>query len=73
VKRWLVSTLVVLLITPLTLLRPDIPHDTLLGAYANGQSHFVTIDGASIHYRDEGAGPALVLVHGTNASLHTWG
>lgn len=71
-KRWLTRILVALLLVPLLLLRPDIPHNTLLGAYANDASRFITIDGMSIHYRDEGAGPILVLVHGTNASLHTW-
>lgn len=25
-----------------------------------------------VHYRDEGTGPALLLLHGTFASLHTW-
>ena len=25
-----------------------------------------------IHYRDEGIGPALILLHGSNSSLHTW-
>jgi pimeloyl-ACP methyl ester carboxylesterase len=25
-----------------------------------------------VHYRDEGAGPPLVLLHGTSSSLHTW-
>ncbi|GAB4395991.1 MAG: alpha/beta hydrolase [Microscillaceae bacterium] len=28
--------------------------------------------GMSVHYRDEGQGPALILLHGTAASLHTW-
>jgi pimeloyl-ACP methyl ester carboxylesterase len=26
----------------------------------------------SVHYRDEGAGPLLLLIHGTSSSLHTW-
>ena len=25
-----------------------------------------------VHYHDEGAGPPLVLIHGTASSLHTW-
>lgn len=33
---------------------------------------FATIDGARIRYRDEGSGPAVVLVHGFASSLETW-
>lgn len=54
---------------------PEIPHASLASKYANGASQFVTLpSGANVHYRDEGnrAGPALVLLHGSNASLHTW-
>jgi len=43
--------------------------------YTNAESEFFTdLDCARIHYRDQGnaAGEPLVLVHGSNASLHTW-
>lgn len=43
--------------------------------YANDASQFFTdSEGARIHFRDQGnpAGEPLVLVHGSNASLHTW-
>lgn len=33
---------------------------------------FATIDGARIRFRDEGTGPAVVLVHGFASSLETW-
>lgn len=36
------------------------------------ESEFMELDGMQVHYRDEGTGPALVLVHGTASSLHTW-
>jgi pimeloyl-ACP methyl ester carboxylesterase len=32
----------------------------------------MAINELRIHYRDEGTGDAIVLVHGTGASLHTW-
>lgn len=35
-------------------------------------SKFVVIDGTRIHYRDEGSGPVLVMLHGSRASLHQW-
>ncbi len=49
-----------------------IPLEELKSKYANEHSKFVTIEGTTIHYRDEGKGPALVLLHGVCASLHTW-
>ena len=40
--------------------------------YTNKQSKFIDIEGARIHYRDEGSGTPLVLLHGIGSSLHTW-
>lgn len=40
--------------------------------YIDNTSNFVTIDGNRIHYRDEGRGEVIVLLHGTASSLHTW-
>ena len=39
---------------------------------ATPPSRFVEVDGLRVHYRDRGAGPAIVLLHGSNASLFTW-
>jgi pimeloyl-ACP methyl ester carboxylesterase len=53
----------------------DIPPETLARRYANDASRFVELDGGTLaHLRDQGnpSGEALVLVHGSNASLHTW-
>ena len=50
----------------------DISVDDLAKVYANEQSKFVEIDGMQVHYRDEGQGIPIVLIHGTAASLHTW-
>ncbi len=52
--------------------RADIPLETLKQKYANDQSKFIDVLGMPVHYRDEGQGPVLVLLHGTAASLHTW-
>lgn len=54
---------------------PDIPVATLKAKYANEASQFVEVSpGTTIHVRDEGprSGLPVVLVHGSNASLHTW-
>ena len=40
--------------------------------YLNDASSFVSLDGNRVHYRDEGAGEVIVLIHGTASSLHTW-
>ena len=40
----------------------DIPATELEAKYANNASRFMNIDGVRIHYRDEGEGPAIVLV-----------
>ena len=41
-------------------------------AYLNEHSRFITIDNVNVHYRDEGKGPVLILLHGFGSSLHTW-
>lgn len=54
---------------------PDIPVATLKAKYASPASQFIEVSpGTTIHVRDEGPrdGFSVVLVHGSNASLHTW-
>ena len=54
---------------------PDIPIDRLRAKYTNAASQFVEVEpGYFIHVRDEGPrdGFPVVLVHGSDASLHTW-
>jgi pimeloyl-ACP methyl ester carboxylesterase len=52
--------------------RGDIPLGTLKARWANADSRFIEIEGMQVHYRDEGTGPLIVLLHGHSASLHTW-
>ncbi|MGB3722332.1 MAG: alpha/beta hydrolase, partial [Pacificimonas sp.] len=54
---------------------PDIPAEQLRAEYANAESEFIEIEpGLSVHVRDEGpaTAPALLLIHGSSSSLHTW-
>jgi pimeloyl-ACP methyl ester carboxylesterase len=54
---------------------PDRSADSLKPRWAKGPSKFVTIDGLSVHLRDEGLRNdphPIVLIHGTSSSLHTW-
>lgn len=54
---------------------PDIPVEELRAKYANAESEFIDLgNGLTVHLRDEGPtdAPAIILLHGSNASLHTW-
>lgn len=54
---------------------PDTDPAAMKAKYANAASRFVDVGGGlTVHLRDEGnpSGPVLVLLHGSNASLHTW-
>jgi pimeloyl-ACP methyl ester carboxylesterase len=66
------SLLLVAAIAITAMVRPDIPLETLLPEYGAPPSKFVEIEGMRIHYRDEGAGQPLVLLHGFGSSLYTW-
>jgi pimeloyl-ACP methyl ester carboxylesterase len=56
------------------LVQPDIPGTCLEERYTDEASQFVDVDGARVHYRDEGPrdAPVLLAVHGVYSSLHTW-
>lgn len=46
--------------------------ERLARRYLNEHSRFLDIEGIRFHYRDEGDGLILLLLHGVCASLHTW-
>jgi len=50
----------------------DKPIEELKAKYAKYPSRFIRIDGMDVHYRMEGRGKDLLLIHGMAASLHTW-
>lgn len=54
---------------------PDTDAAAMKTKYGGGASRFAELTpGLNVHYRDEGkrGGRVLVLIHGSNASLHTW-
>ena len=51
---------------------PDKSFAELAPNYAASPSSFIEVKGIKIHYRDQGQGYPIVLIHGTGASLHTW-
>jgi pimeloyl-ACP methyl ester carboxylesterase len=50
----------------------DIPAQVLEAKYTTPASKFLNVDGVRIHYRDEGSGPPLVLIHANFGSLLSW-
>jgi pimeloyl-ACP methyl ester carboxylesterase len=50
----------------------DIDIKELKNKYAYPSSSFISIDGINVHFRNVGKGEAILLIHGTGASLHTW-
>jgi pimeloyl-ACP methyl ester carboxylesterase len=53
--------------TTRTLARADV-----IARHADPASKFVELDGVQVHYKDEGDGPVILLVHGTFGDLADW-
>lgn len=74
--KWIGNLLLIAVIALLALgYTPDTDPAEMREKYASPASKFVAIGGGlTMHVRDEGKpdGPVLVLLHGSNASLHTW-
>lgn len=70
---WLALVAGLLALLYLLVRTPDIPADEARAKYGTADSQLIEISpGFNVHVRDQGRGPALFLVHGSNASLHTW-
>lgn len=63
---------VLLLIAFFAIQKKSIPLNELKEKYATTPSRFLEFDGMQVHYRVEGEGKPIVLIHGTGASLQTW-
>jgi pimeloyl-ACP methyl ester carboxylesterase len=74
--KWLGIVLLLLIVGGLVIgYTPDTDPVAMKAKYASASSQFLKLDdGTRVHVRDEGKqdGRALVLIHGSNASLHTW-
>jgi len=74
--KWLLIILVVLAGAFLLLRTPDTDPAAMKAKYGGPPSQFVDLGGGlTVHLRDEGPrdAPVLMLLHGSNADLHTWG
>jgi pimeloyl-ACP methyl ester carboxylesterase len=54
------------------LFRGDISSEEINEKYLTPQSHFIEVDGMSVHVRFMGEGEPIFLLHGSFSSLHTW-
>jgi pimeloyl-ACP methyl ester carboxylesterase len=50
----------------------NLSQDYLLERYATPQSTFAYLNRTLVHYRDEGQGPAILLIHGSLQDLYDW-
>ncbi len=66
---WGIALVLALILAPI---RSDISPEVLTATYAPSPSAFATVRGMQVHYRVQGKGPVLVLLHGMASSLHTW-
>jgi pimeloyl-ACP methyl ester carboxylesterase len=75
VFRGFLALVALLVIAFLICRTPDTDAAEMRAKYGGPPSQFVAIgEGVTVHLRDEGPkqAPALILLHGSNADLHTW-
>lgn len=76
ILKWLLAGIGLILIGGLLLgYTPDTDPAAMRAKYGGGASRFLTLEpGLTVHIRDQGPrnADAIVLIHGSNASLHTW-
>jgi len=75
VLRVLLGLVVVLVAAFLIFRTPDTDAAEMRAKYGAAPSQFIEIaDGVRVHLRDEGPkdAPAIILLHGSTADLHTW-
>ena len=71
-KYFLYALIILLIVLIKGAIYSDISVEELKKEYANEHSKFIEINEMQVHFRDEGEGFPVVLVHGTASSLHTW-
>lgn len=54
------------------LMKDPIPLEALKEKYVNEHSSWIDVEGLNVHYRDEGEGQPVILIHGTGAALQTF-
>lgn len=46
--------------------------ESVIARFADADSKFVDVDGVNVHYKDQGSGPAILLMQGTLGDLADW-
>ncbi|MCY3942070.1 MAG: alpha/beta hydrolase [Gammaproteobacteria bacterium] len=46
--------------------------ETLRQEYAGQDGRFAEIGGVEVYYKDQGEGPAILMIHGSRSTLRTW-
>ncbi len=46
--------------------------ESVIARFADAQSKFIDVDGVNLHYKDQGNGPAILLMQGTLGDLADW-
>jgi pimeloyl-ACP methyl ester carboxylesterase len=72
---FILAAIVVVLSTSVIALRAGVGNsdrDAITARWATPPSRFITVDGVPIHVREEGAGPVVVLLHGSIVDLSEW-
>ncbi len=73
--KWFLITIAVLIVGgAIAGWTPDTDKTAMRAKYGGPASQFIDVNGMTMHVRDEGPrdAPVIVLLHGSNASLHTW-
>lgn len=72
--KWVVLIAVAVLLGAFWLWTPDKPRPDLETRYAAAPSQFLDVAGLRLHVRSTGpeSAPAVIMLHGLGASLHTW-
>ncbi len=71
-KKIIIGLVLFLALAFLIVQKKSIPVSELKKKYADTASKFLNYDGMQVHYKVEGKGKPIVLIHGTGASLQTW-
>jgi pimeloyl-ACP methyl ester carboxylesterase len=51
---------------------PRLSRADLLAKYGDRAGRVMTVQGVEVYYKDEGAGPVILMVHGSASTLETW-